>query len=322
MVNDMKRKLLFIVMLMLIISAFSASVIAVLKKNGATNNPAQSDKDRLQIVASFYPVYLIGINLFDNVNEVEVKSLTELNTGCLHDYQLTTQDMKNISNADILVINGSGMEGFMDDIYENYPDLTVIDASRNIALYQDNPHVWLDPQLYIKQIENVKDAVIDYLVTNLTGNADAAWIRQAVENNAESYIAEVQKIDSELDDIRENYMEAKGSMGLSKAVIFHDSFAYIANCIGLPVAYSIPLDHDTALSAEDIADIINDVKKDNIAYLFTEEQYSDSVAKRIESETDAKVYIIDSAVTGDGTKSSYIDAMEKNIEVLKSALLK
>jgi zinc transport system substrate-binding protein len=318
----MKRKLLFIAVIMIFITAAAAVLLNIIKQTKNLNRNSIAEENRLQVVTTFYPVYLIGLNLFENMDEVEVKSLTRLDTGCLHDYQLTTQDMKNISNADILVINGGGMEGFMKDIADNYPDLTIIDASNKITLYEDNPHIWLDPQLYIKQIENVRDSVITYLSTDFSKNMDVDKIKNKLINNAEAYISKVSDIDSQLNEIKENYLAAVEGANKPKAVIFHDSFAYIANRIGLPVAYSIPLDSDTTLSAEDIANIIDDVKDDDIGYLFTEEQYSDSVAKRIEAETDAREYIIDSAVTGDGSKTSYLDAMEKNINVLKTALLK
>jgi zinc transport system substrate-binding protein len=88
----------------------------------------------------------------------------------------------------------------------------------------------------------------------------------------------------------------------------------------MKVAFTVPLDSDTALSAGDIAEIIKAVREDNIKYLFTEQQYNDSIAKQIEAETEAKVYIIDSAVTGDGSKDSYLKAMKNNLTVLKEAL--
>lgn len=324
----MKRKLLFIILLMVLITAVAAVFIAITKDSASDKEGAEEAK--LKLVSTFYPVYLIGLNLFDNIDEVEVKSLTDLDTGCLHDYQLTSQDMKNISEADILVINGGGMEVFLQDIKANYPDLTIIDASKDIELYQDNSHVWLDPGLYIRQIENVRDALISYIesygsgigsdVSKATGSKklDASKIKERLTENADAYIRRIEEIDLRLDEIKEKYLAA--GKNSAKAVIFHDAFAYIAKRIGMPVAYSIPLDHDTSLSAEEIAAIIDDVNNDEISYLFTEEQYSDSVAKRIEAETSAKAYIIDSAVTGNGSKESYIEAMEKNIKVLESAL--
>ena len=64
------------------------------------------------VVTSFYPIYLFALNLLDGVDGVEVTNLTEPTTGCLHDYQLQTGDMKTLARADAFLINGAGMEGF------------------------------------------------------------------------------------------------------------------------------------------------------------------------------------------------------------------
>jgi zinc transport system substrate-binding protein len=82
----------------------------------------------------------------------------------------------------------------------------------------------------------------------------------------------------------------------------------------------VEIESDTALNASEIADIIKLVQDGKVKLLFTELQYSDTIANRIEEETDAKVYIIDSGVTGDGSKDSYLKAMEHNLSVLKDAL--
>ena len=63
---------------------------------------------KLRIVTSFYPIYLDTINLAGGVEGVEVVNLTKPQTGCLHDYQLTTEDMKMLETADIFVVNGFG----------------------------------------------------------------------------------------------------------------------------------------------------------------------------------------------------------------------
>jgi zinc transport system substrate-binding protein len=180
-----------------------------------------------------------------------------------------------------------------------------------------NPHVWLDPKLYIKQIENVRDGILKYLED--TGK-DLPNISEEIEDNSQTYIQEVMKLDSEINESMKSLSLTAEQITEKQVVIFHDSFAYLANRVGMKVAFTVPLDSDTALSAGDIANIISTVRKDNIKYLFTEQQYSDSIAKQIEAETEAKVYIIDSAVTGDGSKDSYLKAMRNNLYVLKEAL--
>jgi zinc transport system substrate-binding protein len=347
----MKKKLMLLLGSMLILVIIGSVTIKLLADKADNTESLQGDK--LQIVTTFYPVYMIGLNIADQIEGVEVKSLTDLNTGCLHDYQLTTEDMKIISSADIMIINGGGMEGFLEDVVANYPKLTIIDASEGIMMLpsasedsheeeveQDeeavndeeagnneeaehahgewNAHVWLDPVLYAKQIENISNGLQEYLSSS---EFKDEVLSKAIEENAQTYIQKVKELDIEIVEFT-NTLNSEGSQLLNEyqAVVFHDAFAYLANRVGVTVAYTIPLDSDTTLAAKDIKDIINEVNEGSIKYLFTEEQYSDSIAKQIEAETDAKVYIIDSAVTGDGSKDSYLTSMKKNIEVLKEAL--
>ncbi len=377
----MRKKLLLLLGIMVIISITGGIIINLFStKVGVTTI---SNSAQLKIVTTFYPVYMIGQNLAGDSEDIQVRSLTELNTGCLHDYQLTTEDMKLISDADVLVINGGGMEGFLEDIIANYPELTVIDASEGITMLKEdenddehegdiittgigelnqnkdleedreeeleeglevdlevdlearsevvleedhedhdhgeyNAHVWLDPQLYMKQIENVRDGLIKYInATEFSLDISASVLENEITENAQVYITEVKKLDIEIED--KLSAPDYASEDEAKAVIFHDSFRYLAERVGIEVAYTVPLDSDTALSAGDIATIIDAVKKDNIKFLFTEEQYSDSIAKQIEAETDAVVYIIDSVVTGGGSMDSYLQAMRNNIEIIRTA---
>lgn len=318
----MKKKLLFLFGLMASI-ALAGTFIIILFSSKPVTTPVQG-KDKLKVVATFYPVYLIGMNLADASENMEVKSLTELNTGCLHDYQLTTEDMKLISDADILIINGGGMESFLSDVRANYPKLTIIDASLGVAMLNEgsdteyNAHVWLDPERYMEQIENVRDGLLDYISTAQGFSFSSSVLENEITQNAETYLGKVQKLSQEFKDSFSN--QEKPASDAAKAVIFHDSFAYLADKVGIEVAFSVPLDSDTTLSAGEIATIIDSVKKDNIKYLFTELQYSDSIAKQIEAETGAKVFIINSVVTGSGEKDSYLNDMRSNLEVIREAV--
>jgi len=330
----MKKKLLLLLGAMAVIAMIGAMIISISNKKTATQELAAEDK--LQIVTTIYPVYMIGLNIADGVDNIEVKSLTKLNMGCLHDYQLTTEDMKIISKADILIINGGGMEGFIDDVKINYPELTIIDASEGVTMLPNtsegfeietdesesehgkyNAHVWLNPKLYVSQIENVRDGILTFIKKN---NRNDDTLLTAVDANAQTYIDKVNTLDSEIEASISDFSVLAKQADTNQVVIFHDSFAYLADRIGLNVAFTVPLDSDTALSAADIAKIIDEVKNGSIKYLFTEQQYSDSIAKQIEAETEAKMYIIDSAVTGDGSPDSYLNSMRNNLLVLQEAL--
>ena len=75
---------------------------------------SQSAKKDFTIVTSFYPMYIDVINITKGVDGVKVVNMTKPQTGCLHDYQLTTEDMKTLEKADLFVANGAGMENFLD----------------------------------------------------------------------------------------------------------------------------------------------------------------------------------------------------------------
>ena len=62
-------------------------------------------------------MYVLAENLTEGIDGIQVTNLTENQTGCLHDYQLTTSDMKLIDEADAFIINGAGLETFLEKVY-------------------------------------------------------------------------------------------------------------------------------------------------------------------------------------------------------------
>lgn len=101
--------------------------------SGSTKNTDEAD-DMLTVVTSFYPMYIAALNIVDGVDGVRLENLSEPQTGCLHDFQLTPEDMKLLSTADVFVINGGGIESFMSDVAKAYPKLDVVEACEDVAL--------------------------------------------------------------------------------------------------------------------------------------------------------------------------------------------
>ena len=154
--------------------ALATALLALL----ATGCAAQTN-GQTTIVTSFYPMYVLTLNVTDGIDGVTVQNMAEQNVGCLHDYQLQTRDMVTLEGADALVINGGGMEQFMDKVLTLRADLPVIDASEGIAMFPSdethdhdahahdehdelyNAHVWLDPSRAIKQVQNIADGLAE-----------------------------------------------------------------------------------------------------------------------------------------------------------------
>lgn len=316
----MKKKLAILLCLMLLLAA---AVFAVIARNN--DKSSKTNEENIRVVTSFYPVYILTINLTDQIPGISVDSLTDFSGGCLHDYQLTTNDMRLLSEADVFIINGGGMEEYLEDVIKNYPDLDIIDLSKGISMIESlehegesNPHVWLDPDLYMIQIENARQGLEDY-IKNKAGE-NSTGMAEKINSNAGVYLEKVEDIADEMNKFLNLVKDMAENKNISnKVVIFHDSFAYLAGKAGLDVAFAVEIDDDTPLSAGQIAEVIDVIKKENIRYLFTEQQYGDTISDRIREETDAKVYVIDTAVTGDAGKDSYLKSMRSNIKTLQEA---
>ena len=131
-----------------ILMAMLLVLLAVTAAGCGTQQQGSHDK-KFRIVTSFYPMYIDAINITKGVDGVEVINMTKPQTGCLHDYQLTTEDMKTLEKADAFIVNGAGMESFLDKVIKQQKNLKVIDASKSdeINFLKDgdeiNPHVWL-----------------------------------------------------------------------------------------------------------------------------------------------------------------------------------
>ena len=126
-----------------------------------TENPAD-DGSTIKITATFYPLYVILANVTDGIQGVEISVLAPPDTGCLHDYQLTTGDMKKIEDCNILVANGSGMEDFMEKAISSKKD-SIVYATEGFSLVDDNSHVWVSPTGAIHEAKKIAEglAVLD-----------------------------------------------------------------------------------------------------------------------------------------------------------------
>lgn len=109
----------------------------VSNSSGNTKNTDEAD-DMITVVTSFYPMYIAALNIVDGVEGVRLENLSEPQTGCLHDFQLTPEDMKLLSTADVFVINGGGIESFMSDVAKAYPKLDVVEACEDVALLSED----------------------------------------------------------------------------------------------------------------------------------------------------------------------------------------
>ena len=270
------------------------------------------DDGKLKIVTSFYPVYLETINIVGEIDGVEVINLTKPQTGCLHDYQLTTEDMKTLETADIFVVNGLGMENFLDKVVGAQKDLRIVDASQSEEIYllkdgeKINPHVWLSVTYAMAQVKSIQRQLCEL---------DPAHA-DIYKKNALNYI-------NELTTLRDEMHFALDNLPHKDIVTFHEAFPYFAAAFKLKIAAVIEREPGTEPTPQELADTIKTVNELPVKVLFTEPQYSTKAAETIARETGAKIFTLDPITTGESkfeNKSDYQNKMRQNMKTLQEAL--
>jgi len=272
---------------------------------------AAQEEKTVKVVASFYPMYIMAKNVAKDVPGVTVSNLTPPLTGCLHDYTVTTADMKKLVGANVFVANGAGMELFLDKILSQYPQVKIVKLANGIPMIKgegeegDNPQVWV----------SISDAIIQ--VMNL-GKA----MQEIDPVHAEQYRKNTDEYAGKLEALRQKMQAALSPYRGEKIITFHEAFPYFAQEFGLDIAAVVEREPGSEPSAKDLADTVDLVKKAGVKCLFSEPQYPDSAAKAIAMETGATVYVLDPAVTGPDNLDAYLQIMEKNLTVLKKAFSK
>lgn len=127
-----KRKALFMVCLLTVAFGLTALVAVFAEKKEETEG--------LLCVTSFYPVQLLAEAVTEGAEGVTVRNLTENHSGCIHDYTLTTRDMRLLSAAELFLINGGEMELFLEKAAAEYQDLVIVDTSEGYDFLEGVEH--------------------------------------------------------------------------------------------------------------------------------------------------------------------------------------
>jgi len=271
------------------------------------------------LVTSFYPVWLLTLNLTDGVDGVEVVNLAAPSVGCLHDYSLQNSDMVVLSGADALLINGAGMESFLPVIAGAYPDLPVIDATDGLPFLAEggivqigdapegeavNSHLWLDPQRAAGMAANLAEGLIRLLPDR----------EQRITQNLEEFRERLLALDETIRD------EAKGFS--RKVIIFHEAFPYFAEACGLPVSAVVNKEPEDDLSPAGLSRILTLISEESPLPLIIKSAETDRSVEVLVHETGVPVCELDPLTTGpsDPPLDYYETVMLQNVKTLLSAL--
>ena len=264
------------------------------------------------VVTSFYPIWLIALNLTEGIDGITVANLAEPATGCLHDYTLQNSDMVALSKADVLLINGAGMESFLPVVTGACPDLPVVDASAGVLLLESdddgemNSHIWLDPRRVASMADNLAEGLIRYLPD----------YGQQITDNLASFRDRLLSLDQAF---RDQLMQVDE---LPEVVIFHEAFPYFADACNLPVLLAVDKEPDEDLSTAQLAGILQIIQQNQSLPLIVKSKETDRSVDVVVSETGAPVCELDPITTGPDQPSLdyYETVMLQNLQTLLTSI--
>ena len=267
-------------------------------------------QERLDVVASFS---ILG-DFVRNVGGDRV-SLTMLvgPNADVHVYTPSPADAKRIADAELVVVNGLGLEGWLPRLVQSAGGkATIVVASNGVAPLKRgadaDPHAWQSVGNAKIYVANIRDALAK------ADPADAAMFRA----NAARYLAELDALDA---DVRAAV--AKIPPERRKVISTHNAFGYFAEAYGIAFIAPLGVSTETEPSARDIAAIISQIRREKIPAVFLENMSDDRLIGRIAAETGARIggTLFSDALTDEkGDAPTYIAMVKHNIRALTSAL--
>lgn len=216
-----------------------------------------------------------------------------------HTYEPLPNQMKQVQNAKIYFIVGSGIEfelTWIDKLTGINPQMEVVNTSQGIELMSDtaedegtDPHVWVSPKNAKIMVENI--------YTNLTGIDPEN--RDYYQKNRDEYL-------KELDELDKNIQKTLSGKNNTKIMVYHPSWAYFCRDYNLK---QISIESQgKEPTPQGIANLVEQARKEHIKVIFVTPQFSSSNAQVIAREIGGRVVVVDAL------SNNYLENMKKVAE--------
>ena len=306
----------------------AAILLAACSKQNAP--PSQNSREtsasptpqKLRVLATFAPIFSFTKNVAGDAADVEM--LLPPNVAP-QDFALSPSDLKKIATADVVVENGFGLEAWLDraaqgglkkgavrivaargiEPMENSDELSMDEkkSANETEENSPNPHVWLDPVLAIKEVENIRDGL---------SKKDPA--------NGDTYLANANVFSTKLRDLDDEIGRSTVNLANKEMLTFRDSFSYFAARYGFEIVgimEPFPGREPTPRFIEKLREII---ASKNVRALFSEPQCSPQILQSLSQDAKLPIVVLDPMETGEPSADFYENVSRKNLNSLVDSL--
>lgn len=294
----------------------SGAVGAAVDNN--TNATAATLTKKLNVVTSVSPI----TNIVKNVGgeKIELTGLVPEGVNS-HTFELVPSDVVKVNNADLVIIDGLGLEtnveDVVDQVYNTKPNLQILKLGDNtitpdqyifdFSFPKDagdpNPHLWLNVPYAMKFANLTQDKLIEMDPTN----ADY------YKGNTDRYITKLKQLDEEIMRAVQSVPEQN-----RKLLTYHDSWAYFAPRYGMVVIGAVQPSDFGQPTPREVANLIDQIKAENVPAIFGSEVFPTEVVDQIAKEANVQIVgtLSDDDLPGDpgDHQNSYVGMMLENMK--------
>ena len=249
------------------------------------------------VICSSFPVYDIARAIIGSHGHVRL--LLKQGTDP-HEYEPSARDIREINDYDAFIYTGKYLEPWAEKIAHSLnKNVAVIDASHNIKLADNDPHIWLDAINSASMIMNIFMGLVQADKENS--------LSEEFSENMRAYLDKIMELDGEF-------------MGLprNKTLVFAGEFSlgYFMRRYGFD--YVSAYEGENEPSARKLAQVIKFIRDNNVKYIFSDYEIP-AITRSISEQTGTEILIFN---TGHNANEfdDMIDIMKQNLSNLKKAL--
>ncbi len=238
----------------------------------------------------------------------------------VEDYEPTPDDLRALSQADMLVMNGLALDRWVPKLVQAAnPGITTLVLSDGLPVLgvgtsddediaqNGNPHFWLDPQYAKVYVRKIHDELVA-----LDPDGSATY-----DANTTAYLAQLDELDAWIQQ-----QVATIPAENRKLVTFHEAYPYFAARYGFQLIGVITPSPGQDPSAGELAQLVDRVKAAHVKAVFSEAQFSPKLTQTLADEAGVQQVIADlyNDSLGDPPADSYVGMMRYDVGRMVQAL--
>lgn len=297
-----------------IVSMCSSIILSTHVHTLAMPNNSQGSETKLQVIATTFPIYLFTRNIVSNRNYIKVDLLITSQSGCPHDYSPGPADMTRLSNADIIIKYGMGLDANIDKILKNVASKArLVDASHGISSASStaSTHVCQDPHIH------ASPDIASRMVVNI-----AKALSTIDPEGAGAYMLAAEKYTAKLLSTGRILNSCCAHLPKRGIILQQSSLTHLVDAAGLEIVAIIEEEEGKTPSAAQLMEIIKIAKDGKTVLIACEAKLSDKLANTVAEESGLPVIRLDSLSFGptDAPNSFYETIMARNCQILGQSL--